>query len=88
MSKSYVRTSGSADKAALDVSTTVHAFEIFDVRLWIANEHLAIWRLDRGQRLGVEHPVGGLIFVIPLMLLYSVIGYRVFKSKVGSTTAH
>jgi cytochrome d ubiquinol oxidase subunit II len=28
------------------------------------------------------------LFVFPLMLLYSVIGYRVFRGKVGSTAAH
>jgi cytochrome d ubiquinol oxidase subunit II len=28
------------------------------------------------------------LFVFPLMLLYSVIGYRIFKGKVGSTAAH
>jgi cytochrome d ubiquinol oxidase subunit II len=28
------------------------------------------------------------LFVFPLMLLYAVIGYRVFRGKVGSTAAH
>ena len=47
-----------SDETGLLVSSARHAFRVFDVGPWIANEHVAIRHLDRGKRLGIKHRIG------------------------------